>query len=400
MSDRLRVAAIITIYHPWSHADVIATKFMKGMSTDEGFLSPEIELVSMYIDHVLENDIGLRLAHAHQIPVYPSIRRALHAGANELNVDAVLLIGEHGDYPWNERGRHMYPRRHFFEQIAGVFGESGRSVPVFNDKHFSYDFKDARWMWDRAAELNIPLMAGSSLPLCWRNPYIEYDKGAKIEAALSIGYGGIEAYGYHALETLQCMVERRQGGEKGVKSVQCLEGEAVWQARDKGLFSAELAEAACAAIQNKPEGRMEDHAKEPAVFLVEYNDGLKTATLMLNGYVSDFAYAARVDGQVHGVEFYLQNEGPFAHFGYLCRNVQDFFKTGEAAYPPERTLLTTGIIDAAMNSRHEGHRVVETPFLDIAYSSYDRLPQRPTGTRPSGASTDYMAKDRIMDFKE
>ncbi len=395
MSDRLRVAAIITIYHPKSHADVIVTKYLKGMSTDEGFLAPEIDIVSIYLDHALENDIGLGLAKEYGVPVYPSIRRALHAGANELNVDAVLLVGEHGDYPWNERGRHMYPRRYFFEQIAGVFGESGRSVPVFNDKHFAYSFPDAQWVWDRAQKLQIPLMAGSSLPLCWRKPFVEYDKETKVEEALSIGYGGIEAYGYHALETLQCMVERRKGGETGVVSVQCLEGDAVWRARDEGTWSTELATAACDAIQNKPEGRMEDHVKNPAVFLVEYADGLKTATLMLSGYVSDFSYAARVDGQVQGVEFYLQNEGPFSHFGYLCRNVQDFFRTKKAPYPPERTLLTTGIIDAAMNSRHEGYRKIETPFLHIAYSSYDVLPQRPMDTRPTGASIDPQAPDII-----
>ena len=250
----MRVAAIATIYHPKSHADVIATKFMKGMSTDEGLMPPEVDLVSLYIDHVLENDIGVGLAQEYGVPIYPSIRRALHAGADRLNVDAVLLIGEHGDYPWNERSRHMYPRRYFFEQIAGVFAESGRSVPVFSDKHFAYDFRDAQWMWDRAEELAIPLMAGSSLPLSWRSPWLEHPKETSIEEALSIGYGGIEAYGYHALETLQCMVERRSGGEQGVVWVQCLEGDDVWRARDEGLWSGELAEAACAAIAKKPDG--------------------------------------------------------------------------------------------------------------------------------------------------
>ena len=287
----------------------------------------------------------------------------------------------------------MYPRKHFFEQIAGVFSESGRAVPVFNDKHLSYDYRDAQWMWDRAKELEIPLMAGSSLPLSWRNPWLEYDKGVHVEEALSIGYGGIEAYGYHALEALQCMIERRAGGETGVVSVQCLEGDAAWRARDEGLWSQDLAEAACGAVENKPEGRMEDHAKEPAVFLVAHTDGLKTATLMLNGYVQDFAYAARVDGQVHGIEFYLQNDGPFAHFGYLCHNVQQFLQTGKAPYPPERTLLVTGIIDAVMNGRYEGHRVVETPSLNVAYTSYDEMPFRPTTSRPEGESTNPNAPD-------
>jgi hypothetical protein len=395
MSQRLRVAAISTIYHPKSHADVIVTKFMKGASTDEGFVPPEVDLVSLYIDHVLESDIGVGLAKEHGIPIYPSIRRALHAGGDRLGVDAVLLVGEHGDYPWNERGRHLYPRRYFFEQIAGVFSESKKVVPVYNDKHFAYDFTDARWMWERARHLEIPLMAGSSLPLSWRQPWLEYDLDTPVEEALSIGYGGIEAYGYHALETLQCMVERRRGGESGVVSVQCLEGDDVWRARDQGRWSGYLAEAACACIEGKPSGSMEEHAKKPAVFLMEHRDGLRTATLMLDGYVQQFAYAGRVAGQVQASEFYLQNGGPFSHFGYLCRNIQRFFQTGRAPYPPERTLLTTGVIDAAMNSRYDDHRKIDTPYLDIAYHSYDQIPIRPRGPRPSGACVDPKSPDCV-----
>ena len=395
MPEHKRIAAIVTTFFPNSHAGVLAGKFLTGFATDEGLIAPRTRVASLYMDQVHDRDVGLQLAEAYDIPVFGSIRAALTLGGSELGVDAVLLIGEHGDYPWNERERHLYPRRYFFEQIAGVFAESGRSVPVFNDKHFSYDFRDARWMWNRALELDIPLMAGSSLPLCWRNPWLEYDKGTVVEEALAIGYGGIEAYGFHALETLQCMIERRRGGESGVTSVQCLEGEEVWRSRDRGEWSGALAEAACAPIRKKPEGSMEEHAKEPAVFLVEYADGLKTATLMLNGYVSDFAYAGRVDGEIQGVEFFLQNDGPFAHFSYLCMNVQNFMRTGVAPYPPERTLLTTGIIDAAMNSRFEGHRVVETPDLAIVYESWDEPPVRPIGTRPIGTSVDPKAADIV-----
>ena len=185
------------------------------------------------------------------------------------------------------------------------------------------------------------------------------------------------------------------GGETGVASVQCLEGDEVWRAGEDGRWPKDLANAALDSIAKKTDGTMEENVKDPAVFLIEYVDGLKAATLMLSGHVQDFAYAARVDGQVQGIEFYLQNEGPFAHFSYLCQNIQRFFKESRAPYPPERTLLTTGIIDSLMNSRHENHRRVETPFLDISYSSYDQLPARPTGTRPKGASIDPAALDII-----
>ncbi|MFA6110520.1 MAG: hypothetical protein WDA75_17290 [Candidatus Latescibacterota bacterium] len=399
MSPRPRVAAICTIYYPRSHADAIVTKLLKGMSIDEGFFPPEVEVVSLYLDHVLESDVGVELARQHGVPIYPSIRRALHAGAGKLNVDAVLLVGEHGDYPWNERGRHMYPRRYFFEQIAGVFAESGRSVPVFSDKHFAYDFTDARWMWDRAGQLGIPLMAGSCLPLAWLNPWLEHESEAPIESAMALGFGGIEAYGYHTLETLQCMIERRRGGESGVVAVQCLEDDEVWRSRDRGEWSGELAEAAFNAIENRPDGRMEDLAEKPAVFLVEHADGLRTAALMLGEYIHDWSYAARVAGQVQATEFYLQPDGPGASFGYLCRNIQRFFQTGRAPYPPDRTLLTTGVIDAAMNSRYEGHRRIETPWLRLPYRAYDTSPERPRGPRPSGACLDRNAPDLLLPWR-
>ena len=399
MADRLRVAAICTVYYAASHADAIVTKFLKGMSTDEGLFPPEVDVASLYIDHILENDIGVALAREHDVPVFPSIRRALTLGASQLDVDAVLLIGEHGDYSWNERERIVYPRRYFFEQIAGEFGHSGRSVPVFNDKHLSYDFTDAMWMWDRAKELDIPLMAGSCVPLAWRNPWLEHEIGTEIEEALAIGFGKVEAYGYHTLETLQCMIERRPGGESGVRSVQCLEGDDVWEAAARGLWSRDLAEAACAATEAKPEGSMQEHAKTPRLFLMEHNDGLRTAALLLHGYVNDWAYAARVNGQVQATEFYLQPDGPGANFGYLCRNIQRFFQTGVAPYPPERTLLATGVIDAVMNSRHEDHRLIETPDLDIAYRPGDGEPIRPRGPRPRGACLDREAPDLLLPWR-
>jgi hypothetical protein len=381
-----KIAAIATTYFPYSHADVIVTKFMKGIPTDEELRAPRVELAALYLDQIDARDMGQSLAWRHQVPIFQSIRAALTLGGPGLAVDGVLLIGEHGDYPFDELGRHMYPRRYFFEQIAGVFAAAGRSVPVFIDKHLAYNWADARWIYDRARQLEVPLLAGSSLPLCWRRPYLEYERETSVEAAVAIGYGGLESYGFHALETLQCMVERRREGETGVAAVQCLEGEAVWEAGRQGRWSRELAEAACAAIEKKPEGAMEAHCTEPAAFLIEYRDGLGAAVLMLNGYASDFAYAGRAGGQVQATEFYLQREFPHGHFNYLALNFEEMVLSGLPPYPAERTLLTTGILDAVMTSRHAGHTRVETPHLAIGYRSYQALPWRPSAPRPTGAN--------------
>ena len=385
IGQRKKIAAIVTTYHPASHADVIVTKFLKGFPTDDGLLPPQADIVSMYMDQIHERDIGVPLAEQHNVPIYPSIRQALTLGGEKLAVDGVLLIGEHGDYAWNEKGQHLYPRRHFLEQTCGVFATSGRSVPVFSDKHLSYNWSDAKWMLERSRTLKTPFMAGSSLPLGWRNPWLEHPLDTPIEEAVAVAYGGIESYGFHALELLQCMVERRSGGETGIQAVQCLEGDAVWKAGNDGIWSRELAEAALLNIENKKDGAIETHCNAPAAFLLEYADGLRAAALTLNGYIQGWGYAGRVNGQTQGTETHLP-DSPYPHFSYLGLNIQQMFLTGVPQYPAERTLLISGALDALMDSRYKGHIRIETPHLDVSYRSYEKMPIRPKAPRPSGAS--------------
>lgn len=385
MASRKKIAAVITEYRVPAHADVIVGKFIKGFPTDDGLIEPQVDIVSMYLDQIPDNDIGLQVSKEYDIPIYQSISAALCLGGSELAVDGVLSIGEHGSYAYNEKGQHMYPRRFFFEQICGVFSTSGRSVPVFSDKHLSYNWRDSKWMYDRAQQLGVPFMAGSSIPLGWRDPWLEHELDAPIEDALVLSFGGIESYGYHGLEALQCMIERRSGGEAGLAAVQCLEGEAVWRAGADGLWSRELAEAAAAAGETAS-GSMEESCDNPAAFLLEFRDGFKATLLQLNGYAKEWSYAARVDGQVLATG--LRTHGPpYPHFSYLGLNVEAMFLSGEPQYPVERTLLVSGALDALMDSRHRGHIRLETPHLDVAYRSYETMPIRPTGPLPKGAST-------------
>ncbi|MCH8206250.1 MAG: hypothetical protein IH956_04525 [Chloroflexi bacterium] len=395
MAERKKIAAVVTVYFPGSHADLIVSKLARGFPTDDGLLEPHVDLVSMYMDQVHWGDVGMELAREHGITVYPSVRSALTLTPpsatghwptardwqdGELAVDGVVLIGEHGDYAANERDRRLYPRRYLFEQICGVIAASGRSVPVFNDKHLAYNWADALWMYERARDLSVPFMAGSSLPLVRREPELEHEVGTPIEEALSIGYinwyhTGLDSYGFHALEALQCMVERRSGGETGIAAVQCLEGDAVWEARDRGVWSRELAEAAEALVEPKKAGRMEDNCESPAVFLLEYTDGLRAYTLILPGHLQGFGYASRVNGEVEATG-YNPSDDPDQPFSYLALNIQKMFLTGEPQYPVERTLLVSGALDALMESRYLGHVRVETPHLDVAYGPYEKAPLR------------------------
>jgi hypothetical protein len=388
LSQPIKIAAIVTEYRRFSHADVIITKFLKGLPTDQGLIPARVQIASLYVDQFPDSDLSRHYAARYNIPIYGSIRQALTLGGDTLAVDGVLLIGEHGDYAWNEKEQHLYPRKYFMEQICGVFATSGRAVPVFNDKHLSYNWHDAKWMYDRVAKLGAPFMAGSSLPVGWRNPWLEHERETPLQEALVVSYAGLDIYGFHALETLQCMIERRVGGESGVAAVTCLEGEAVWQAARDGLWPRDLAEAAVATMQEKPDLPFEALFGKPALFLLEHNDGFRSTVLMAPeqaGLLQGFAYAARIDHAIHACEVYLP-EDPHAHFSYLSLNVEEMFVTGRPSYPVERTLLTTGTLEALLDSRYQGYVRLATPHLTIQYQSYTTVPWRPTGPRPVGAA--------------
>lgn len=121
-------------------------------------------------------DNGVGIANAAGIPVCASIRQALCIGdGKKLNVDGVVLIGEHGDYPADEFGRHMYPRKHLFEQIAGVFAASGKSVPVFNDKHFSYNMEDGALCTAQPLQNRNICAREVTMVVCWSHRIVDVE---------------------------------------------------------------------------------------------------------------------------------------------------------------------------------------------------------------------------------
>ncbi len=370
----MRIAAIVTEYRENSHADVIVTKFLEGCKVLDVDFQPKVKVASLYLDQIPTTDIGREMARKHGVPIYPDIERALTLGTGKLAVDGVLLIGEHGNYPYNEIGQHMYPRRRFFDAAAAVVRRDGRPVPFFNDKHIGYAWEDALAMVETARELKIPFMAGSSIPVSWRKPHLELPAGTPLTEGLMVGYSGVESYGFHTLEGLQCMMERRKGGETGVKSVQCVSGDDVWAAGDAGRWSwnllrSALARSEVATIRDATPTQIRERTTKPDAFLIEYADGVRAAALMLHGLTTEFMFAGRVEGAATppSTLFWLQDGKPFAHFARLSEGIERMFLTGKPGYPVERTLLTTGILDEVMKSRHAGGKRRETPHLRVRY---------------------------------
>lgn len=372
-SRRPRVAAINSIYRLRSHAYHIAGRFIHGYTRNGFHHQPPFDLVRMWNHQQPKDDLGPSVCKTHRIELTKTIEEALGVNGG-LDVDAILLIIEHGDYPVNDRGQVLYPRYEFFEQIVDVFRKVGRSVPIFVDKHLSYDHKLAAKMVSTANEMNFGLMAGSSLPVTWRRPEIEPPVGTKFEeAVVAFGFdrGTVEIYLFHALEVLQCMMERRNGGETGVKSIQFIEGDAVWKAGDEGRWSWRLLHAALSRCASTNTGPIRENVLQPQAVLVEYQDGTRGAVLNLIEQTSEFSIGAKVTGQTEPVSscFYLPAPPGARFFDPLTFNIEKFFATGKPPYPVERTLLTSTMTDLAMQSLKGGSKVIADPALAVKYSA-------------------------------
>ena len=378
-----RIAVITTIYRYLSHAQHFADRFLVGYPKEGKWHRPNMKVVSLYVDQKPEGEQSEDRAREFGFSVYPTIAEALRCGSDKLAVDAVLLIGEHGDYPTNEKSQVLYPRYDFFKECVKVFEEDGRAVPIFNDKHLSYSFEKAKEMVDDGHRLDFGVLAGSSLPVTWRLPDVELPLECEIEEGVMVGVGGSDPMDYHALEAMQCMVERRKGSETGVAAVQLIDGEEVWQAGEDGRWSLELLEAALSRSDTPcgltdEDGRTQDMIKNgelqklvqnPSAYFIEYKDGFKATLLMLNGAVRDYCFAAKLKNESVPVstQFFLTPTPNVTYSACLIAKIEELFETGVAPYPAERTLLVSGTLESCLTSRHQGHIRLETPHLNVEY---------------------------------
>lgn len=378
------VAAVVTIYTPKSHADVILTKILEGWKHDGG-AGPALKLAAVYIDQLPKDDMGRDICKKHGVPIFDTIEKAVTVGGKEIPVDGVLSIGEHGDYPTNKIGQKQYPRKRFLEAITDAFEKFGKVVPVFNDKHLGPPWEEAKWMYDRAVKRKVPFMAGSSLPVTYRTHELDVPMGSQIDAAVGIGYSGLDIYGFHALECYQAIVERRAKGERGVKWVQCLEGKAVWQAVDDGLVNKEVLNAVWEEVPKADKTKGLRDEEKPVLFLFEYADGFRGAQFMLpNARLTGVGVKLK-GGKVQATGFEERVDPVRPHFAFLLKAIETMVHTGQPSYPVERTLLTSGVLDRALTSLAAGGKKLDTPELAITYTpvDYPHAPKPELTTAPA-----------------
>jgi hypothetical protein len=383
-APRKKIAMIGTMVRTLSHSQHFLDRLAMGYTWNGAWRRPEVDLVSLYIDQFPENDLAKGTAKRHNIPIFPSIAEALTMGTGKLAVDGVVIIGEHGRYPKNEKGQTLYPRYKFFKEVVKVFESSGRAVPVFNDKHLSTDWRECVEMVADSKRLKFPFQAGSSLPVTRRLPAIDMPYDTPLAESVCACYGGMDSYDFHGLEVAQCMSERRKGGEVGIQRVLALRGAAMWEHAAKREPTQRLLAAALTRSHNLPV--KDGYPTDPVTFdwarrnfpegwgyFIEHRDGFRTSLFMLPP-LRDMTYAGlnSATGEITSCLMYLPMPGHGSttadFFNPQIRYIEKMVMENRASYPIERTLLTSGMTMAGVESFHRGGPV-ETPEMAVRYTA-------------------------------
>jgi hypothetical protein len=401
VQKRPKVAAIFTVLRFRSHAYNILENFLGPYLFRGKLVDPGVDVVAFYADQFPDDDMAREVSQRFKIPLYKSIDKALCQGGTQLAVDAVLSIAEHGDYPFNDRGQHLYPRKRFFDESMAVMKRSNKFVPFFNDKHYSYRWDWAKEMYDVCRANKMPLLGGSSVPLAQRKPQFALPMNADISEAVSVHGGGLETYDFHGLEVLQSLVEARKGGETGIASVELCIGKKFELALRAGRWPQDLVDAAMNAEKNmqakrqprpttgvfrappksEPTNQRPARPSGPHAIIVTYSDGLKATVLKVGSSSDRWNFACRVKGQAAPRAMAIFNSpwGNRGLFKGLSHAIQRLFIDQKEPYPAERTLLTTGAVEAVMQSYENDGAVIKTPHLNVKYQTADWSTMRENG---------------------
>lgn len=383
---RRKIAMLITEVRKMSHGQHFLDRLTDGYGWQGRHHWPDVEVAGLFVDQFPEHDLTHERVKRHGLKLFPTLEEAVALGGSKLAVDGVVIIAEHGRYPKNEKGQTLYPRYKWFKQTSEVFKASGRSVPVFNDKHLSTDWRECAEMAELSRQLDFPFLAGSSLPVTWRMPSIDLPHKTPLVESVCVCYGGVDSYDFHGLETAQCMSERRAGGEAGIKSTQALKGDALWRrlesdSQTQKLFLAALARS---EFRRAPDGYTfaaptldlaKKLARDPIGYFYEHNDGFRTAMFLMNGLVTDFTYAGlrRDNNKIVTCIMFLPMPHAIAStanfFNPLVHHIEQTVARRKAPYPIERTLLTSGMTLFGVESLHQKEMLLQTPELSVRYKT-------------------------------
>ena len=359
------MAVITTEWRYHSHAWHMAERFLVGYPINGRWHRPPFDVVSAYVDQNPDNDLSRKRSAEFGFPIFPTVAEALRCGGKELAVDAVLIIGEHGEYPKNEYRPDEIPALRVLQAGHRRLPQGRPRGPGLQRQAPVVEVGVGEGDGRHLARAGVPVpgrlvAAGDVADAVDRHAVRCRGRGDGLRRRSA----GVDSYDFHALETIQCMAERRRGGETGVVAVQGLRGDAVWKAMDAGgwdaggwdprLFEACLSRARpwrsppTFSDRYPTAEQMREWVKDPVAYRIEYADGTQATMLLMNGLVGDFTFAARLKGQAEPLStlFYLPPNPNVIYSAMLMSKAEEMFLTGRPPYPIERTLLTTGLVAA------------------------------------------------------
>lgn len=378
----MKVAILTPVYWPNCSAHWMTRKILRGWREDGG-AGPDMELVAVALGDEAYRSVAEGACRG--IPVVSTIAEATLSGL-ALAVDGILLCCGQGRFERNGKGQHLLPHAAYWHEIQQSFFLGGAVCPVFSANLIASTWDDAKLICDRAQTYSIPLLSGSCYPLSYRDNDLPVGATVSQAVAISSSHAGnredFEHFAKHSLESLQCQLERRAGGETGVVAVACFAGSDLWQKFDQRSGPKSALESTLSRLpQTKGGDYRAATAANPqaAVIAIEYADGTRAAVLQADGFNDakferDIILAIQTGAGPVRIRNHVDPGFPELHYAAQLKAVEQFFQTGVSPVPVERTLLCNGILDAAMRSRAAGGARVTTPELAIAYAAPKELP--------------------------
>ena len=372
-----KIAFLLDEFTTPSPAQQLLDRFLIGYPRDGVLRRFEGTQVSAYLAVSIESNFGER-PKEFDLDVAHTVEEAV------ADADAVVIVSRRPGAQANEA----------FLKIALERAPEGAACFVHGA--LANSLTTARTLAATAAARRIALVAGTPLSVTWRLPPVELPAGTPLTEALIVVQVNPQAIQatppsppatlagaeLHALDGLLPVIERRRGGESGIRTVRFLEGKELWRAGQKGLWSWPLLAAALSRShtpQGDPvlDGRTQDLvglglvpklARNPRGWLLEHRDGLRSTILVLDGVVADFNFAVRAkNGEIVSAQLFRAPPPAEHHFNRLAAVMEDFFRSGKSPWPIERNLLSAGLLETFAKPSSLSGRRVETSELGIAY---------------------------------
>ena len=323
------------------------------------------------------------------------------SGGSKLAVDGVLIIGEHGKYPRNEKGQMLYPRYEFFKQVVKVFEVERPQCAGFQRQTSLDGLEEVRRNGRRLEAARIPLpggfvaaghapVSGSGCPVgdaahrkrlrgLRRHPirtiFMDWRRHNACPSAAKAARSGLRV-------SMPC-VAKRSG--KRSRNVRRLSGCCWRRCREATHFRSRRD---TSAIVLSIEWARKLLATSLAYF-IDHRDGFKTTLFLLP--IRDFNYAGLngETGEIISCQMNLpmptQSATTANFFNPLIRHIERMVVENRAPYPVERTLLTSGMTLAAVESLFRGEIPVQTAEMEVRYTCAEGIPIL-AGVTPLAAS--------------